>query len=508
MEEIKYNKNSINDYMDDGNTILTRAIIDNQNDMLSDLIEGGADIELREKNFGMTPFLIAVHYDNVKAMEILHKSGADTEAKSYVNYADKYIYEIWCVSQVSKDIGQSALNANVENWCALQVAVANESTGALEYLLDKTEFEIDKPMTFSSNDETILMFASWKNKIESIKLLLKKGASIKKRSGSGDTILHIALGSSSIEVAEELLSDDNKELFDITEIIEKKNLINVSSLMIAAEKGFSKIVKLMLDRGASLNCRNLSGRTPLMSAAFNGHLDVVNVLIEEGAEIDARDFTDNTALLCAADMTFGKGNKEVVKYLLDKGANANAYNNQNHTALMWAAKKGHPDIVHMLLQKGSDPAIRTTQGWTARKYAVEWDNNEVVEVIDAMVNNEPEIQIRARLNGDDEWAHLQHDSAFYFGETSTDSERRAEFLICNYGGNDLVITNINVEDKDVVEVDATESSSIIKPGTTTPFFVTFDIDSKKPGEYSTKITISSNDPNESKFAIIIRGIWK
>lgn len=496
MEEIKYNEATINNYMDDGNTILIRAIIDLQNDMVKDLIENGAELELCEKNFGMTPFLMAVHCNNVEALEVLHEKGADVGARTYVNYADDYVY-----------FEDSLVNTNAESWCALQVAVENESTDALEFLIDKTDFEIDQPLPFSSNDETILMFASWKNKIKSVKLLLNKGAGIKKRTGSGDTILHIALSNSSFEIVEELLSDDNKELFDITEIIEKKNLINVTPLMIAAEKGFSDLVKLLIDRGASLNCRNLSGRTPLMSAAFNGHLDVVKVLVDAGAELESRDFLDNTPLLCAADMVFGKGNKEVVEYLLEKGANANAYNNQYHNTLMWAAKKGYPDIAHTLIEKGVDITIRTTQGWTARKYAIEWDNIEVVEVIDAMLNKEPEIQLRARLV-EPEWTHLLNNSVFYFGEVDVDSSRRAEFVICNYGSKDLVIENINVEDHKVLEVDATQSSSIIQPGKETSFFVTFDIDSKKPGEYATMITITNNDPNESKFKIRISGRWK
>ena len=51
--------------------------------------------------------------------------------------------------------------------------------------------------------------------------------------------------------------------------------------------GFLSIVRILLDRGAEINCCNAKGITPLMEAAAEGHLEVVKLLVDRGANLEA-----------------------------------------------------------------------------------------------------------------------------------------------------------------------------------------------------------------------------
>jgi ankyrin repeat protein len=49
-------------------------------------------------------------------------------------------------------------------------------------------------------------------------------------------------------------------------------------------QGYSGLVKLLVEAGASLNADNGGGRTPLMFAAMFGNRDVIVYLLAEGAD--------------------------------------------------------------------------------------------------------------------------------------------------------------------------------------------------------------------------------
>ena len=66
---------------------------------------------------------------------------------------------------------------------------------------------------------------------------------------------------------------------------------------LAAEKGYTRVIQLLLDADASINARNNLGETPLMIAAENGHDDTVRFLIERGADVNAQDTLGKTALM-------------------------------------------------------------------------------------------------------------------------------------------------------------------------------------------------------------------
>lgn len=484
-----------NTLMDNLYTPLTWAIAEDDGALVEKLLQNSVDINLKDGIYGMSPIMWAAYKNNTPILKRLIEAGADLNVRVNVNYKDEYVHPD---NSTSKD-----------QWDILQVAANSEAVGALTYLYDVCHFSIDSILPNSNTAETLLMFSIWKKKIETMKFLLSRGASIKKRTDAGDTILLIAISNNAIDIIEELFSDEYSEkgIFNIEEIIEKPNLTSMNPMLLAAEKGQTRTLELLIKKGASLNYRNLSGRTPLMISAFQGNLESVRLLTEKGAEIDSRDFSDNTALLCAADMIFGKGSIDVVEYLLQNGARPDVVNNQNHSLLMWAAKKGHANLVHRLLSLGVDPTVTTDRGWTARKYAMEWDHADIVEMIDAFHNNEAEISIKVSINKEKDLAEVRDGDHVDLGVISKEDVALSDFYIYNFGSVDLIIKKLDffsVSNANIFELDATNTASIIAPGKGTSFkFMFIPKKDTADGYYDSNIIIESNDPNESSIKIRI-----
>ena len=85
-------------------------------------------------------------------------------------------------------------------------------------------------------------------------------------------------------------------------------------LLITAVKSSSPaIVKLLLERGLSVNCSNDEGWTPLMEAVLEEREEMVDLLLQNGADVNAQDYTECTALDLVDNCT-----NESIKALLNE----------------------------------------------------------------------------------------------------------------------------------------------------------------------------------------------
>lgn len=85
-----------------------------------------------------------------------------------------------------------------------------------------------------------------------------------------------------------------------------------TALTIAADKGHTVFVEMLLRYGAAFDVKNKKGCTPLFLTCSNGHLSTAEVLIEKGADPDTPDNRKTTPLVAA----FRKGHLDVVKLLV------------------------------------------------------------------------------------------------------------------------------------------------------------------------------------------------
>lgn len=160
----------------------------------------------------------------------------------------------------------------------------------------------------------------------------------------------------------------------------------------ASYYGHTEMVKLLLSKGASVNCNaSYQQLTPLLAAIAGKNSNTVDVIFEtNGLSVN----TVNNSLFSPLMMACSKGKFSIVRLLVDKKANVNAIDKCGHTALMFASRYGFVDIVEYLCERGADFMFRSSKGWTSLMFARKGGHKTIVEYLiekGASVNNEMDV---------------------------------------------------------------------------------------------------------------------
>lgn len=215
-----------------GNTPLLRAIWNKQLEVAKLLIRKGANINIRHrsKKNGSTPLYSAVQSGSPKMVSLLIKNGAKIH--------------------VRENGGRSMLTA-------ISFGYFQNKTNK-EGLLAVAELLIAKGVNVDEDNGAPLSWAVRIGNAKMVKLLVSKGADIKRKSKYGDTLLHVAASLRSMEIAKFLL----KKGLDINPI----NKYGSAPLHHAAVNGRTELALLLMKKGANLNIKNSKGLTPLQVA--------------------------------------------------------------------------------------------------------------------------------------------------------------------------------------------------------------------------------------------------
>ncbi|XP_078619172.1 uncharacterized protein LOC144886420 [Branchiostoma floridae x Branchiostoma japonicum] len=139
-------------------------------------------------------------------------------------------------------------------------------------------------------------------------------------------------------------------------------------LHVAAHRGFTHTLKVLLQAGCELDIQDNDGCTALHRAVVGGHVEVVQALIEEGASVDRQDQHGNTPLHEAA----WNGYSRTVELLIKARANIHAKNENGFTPLHHAVQNGHSQSCRMLLMGGCMPDAKNNYGDTALHLAIKY----------------------------------------------------------------------------------------------------------------------------------------
>lgn len=127
-------------------------------------------------------------------------------------------------------------------------------------------------------------------------------------------------------------------------------------------------IELLLDYGEDADRRDEMGGNLLFECASRSSpAQVVRLLVQRGASVNCVNRDGNSPLVVASGLSL----KPMMATLLELGADVCHKNNQGQSALHWAALESDLECIELLLRAGADPTLRTNDdGLTVAEFAL------------------------------------------------------------------------------------------------------------------------------------------
>jgi len=224
-------------------TLLMKASINGYISILKRLIEEKINLNFEIDNY--TPLMVAIEGQQLEAMDILIKNGANVNFK------------------------------NIPNKTALIFAIhqpRNEDQIEIIKMLIKNNANLND---CDENGYTPLMLAIHFEKFDIAKLLIESGADVNMENIEGATALMFAVSKTDNDIVQLLINSKAN--------VNHSNL-NTFPLLIAAANKSAEILRLLLDYNVDINQQTQDGYTALMIATEEENTEAIKLLIENGAD--------------------------------------------------------------------------------------------------------------------------------------------------------------------------------------------------------------------------------
>lgn len=130
-------------------------------------------------------------------------------------------------------------------------------------------------------------------------------------------------------------------------------------LMLAVERGYLPIIRLLISLGTNINLTNEYQQPSLLYAVRKNHVSAVKLLLKSGADPNLVMMDGDFVLREAAT---GSIDLQVCRSLLTSGADACMANRMGGTALHIAAFHGRADVAQLLIRAGANVNHRDRHG--------------------------------------------------------------------------------------------------------------------------------------------------
>jgi len=341
------------------------------------LIKSGADVNVRQPD-GATPLHWAVHYDEIDIVEALLAAGAKADVANDYGFTPLMLAcENGSAAAIERLLGAGAdpNRAMPSGETPLMIASRTGRVGAVTALL---RAGADVNAAESLKGQTALMWALSGPHFGAAKALVEAGADVHARSTGGFTPLMFATRYDSVDSVQLLLGKGAR----LTDEAED----GATPFIVAVLRGHVGLAKYFLELGADPDVIS-TGYTALQFAAatWDGvdsrdyvnapgewailaglpradKLDMIKTLIAHGAD-------PNLRLL-----------KEPPRYGFSLVAGSAKQYTAGATAFALAAMAGDVEVMQILLAGGADPNVPTRNGSTALMLAagMAWMDNETI----------------------------------------------------------------------------------------------------------------------------------
>ncbi|XP_024236608.1 ankycorbin isoform X2 [Oncorhynchus tshawytscha] len=238
----------------------------------------------------------------------------------------------------------------------------------------KAKFRKSDAHEWSKNDERLLAAVEHGEVEKVASLLTKKGASAVKLDNEGKSALHVAATRGQTDCLAVILAHGVD-----TSIIDTSGF---SALHLAAKNNHQECAKKLIQSKCVLDALDSSGKTALHHAAASGSIGIVQTLCEHKCPVNIKDTDGLSPLLLSAR----HAQTEVCGSLLDWGADVNACDKNGRTAVMLASESSSVSVVEVLVQRGADLQAVDSLGHDVLHYAKMSGSSEVKAVLTAALH--------------------------------------------------------------------------------------------------------------------------
>jgi uncharacterized protein len=392
----------------DGFTPLALACVNGDASMIETLLKAGADANERLMN-GETALMMASRTGSVGAMKVLLDHGADVNAKEAAHGTTPLM---WAAAEGHADAVRlliergAAVGARSNpdyryrgprnagggrpadpRKCADTTVVCDAKQKQLERdrVLDNQTPGGPDYEDRSGGELTPLVFATRRNDLASVQILLAAGADVNQVTGYGFTPLLVATQNRYYQLGSFLLdkgADPNVAnkggWTPLYLAVDNRNIEGGDYPVRKGDMDHLDFIKKLLDRGANVNARmrdntetrtifrgqwaGENGATAFWRASQSSDLVVMRLLLAHGADPKIATTLNITALQVASGIGWVEGityewseqaNVEAVKMLLDLGIDPNIQAETGRTALHGAGHKGRTAIIQLLVDHGA-----------------------------------------------------------------------------------------------------------------------------------------------------------
>ena len=333
------------------------------------LLDHGAEVNAKTTQHGTTPLMWAAAQGHPAAVQLLIARGADVNARSNPD-ADFSRPRSWPHGEDPRPYRRAV---------ALSAARGQGRVRPIDGMQGKVVPNLD------GGGLSPLVYASRRNDLESVRMLLAAGAEVNQVTGSGWSPLLVATHNRNYQLASLLLDKGaNPNLVNksgwtpLYLAVDNRNVESGDYPVRQADMDHLEFIKKLVAHGADVNARmkanterrvvfrgqwvNEEGETAFVRAAESSDLAVMRLLLDHGADPSIPTAAKVTALQVAAGIGWVEGltyewsekdNVEAVKMLLAMGADPNAQADTGRTALMGAAHKGRIAVIQILVDAGA-----------------------------------------------------------------------------------------------------------------------------------------------------------